>query len=145
MANVQSPPGFLNIFELLNEIGIAPIALEMYEDVDKNDPGYATGDYCTLYTMFDFHDVWVLDHYYEMNKYPTQISLFTIQLKVHKSNGHQSLEINRCVKTYPDAQSLSNDNHTFFTIVPYANQDALIRHLEEIVCPMYQLDATLLS
>jgi hypothetical protein len=30
-------------------------------------------------------------------------------------------------------------------IVPYANQDALIRHLEEIACPMYQLDATLLS
>jgi hypothetical protein len=30
-------------------------------------------------------------------------------------------------------------------IVPYANQDALIRHLEEIACPMYRLDATLLS
>ncbi|MEI6882374.1 MAG: hypothetical protein WCK82_13730 [Bacteroidota bacterium] len=116
MANVQSPPGLLSISEFLNVVGRFQVVLDIAEYVDKNDPGYETGDYSTLYTMNDCNDAWVLEFHHARNRYPAQIPLVVVQLKIHKNNGHKSLETKKCVKTYPDAESLLSENHRFSTL-----------------------------
>lgn len=34
MANVQSPPGLLNIFGVLDKVGIGPVSLEVSAEVE---------------------------------------------------------------------------------------------------------------
>jgi len=48
MANIQSQPGLLNIFEVLNKIGIGPVSLEVSVEVDKTRSDYKGDDYGTV-------------------------------------------------------------------------------------------------
>ena len=120
MTNVQSPPGLLNIFGFLEEIGILPINLHVYpeepEEMDKNNTDHVLKDHFKIYTIFDLPDSWVLDHFHQANKYPAQIPFVNIKLTIHKDKGGQSLEKSQTVREYLDAQSILDDNHIFHTI-----------------------------
>ncbi len=112
MANIQSPPGFLNIFELLVTLRTPIFEMELFNIVDEDSdyPGYEKIDNCKVFSMHDLPDVSVMDGYLKINKFPMRVNLGYIQLIIH-NNGkdYQSLSRGRCVKEYHDEDSLMRD------------------------------------
>lgn len=116
MANVQSPPGLLNIFEVLNKVSIGPISLEVSAEIDKTHSGYEYNDYGTIHTLIDTHSIKIQEHFLEEKKYPVKINLAHIRFLIHASKQHQSLKIGICTKEYLDDDSLLQDALTFITM-----------------------------
>lgn len=115
MVNVQSPPGLLNIFEVLNEVGIGPVSLEVSAEVDKTCSGKGD-DYGTIHMMVDAYDVKVLERFLKEKRYPVKINLAHIHFSIHASQQHHSLKIGICAKEYLDDDSLLKDALTFITM-----------------------------
>jgi hypothetical protein len=65
MTNVQSPPGLLNIFEVLNKVGIGPVSLEVSAEVGKT-----LLDYGTIHTIIDAYNTNVLERFLKEKRYP---------------------------------------------------------------------------
>ena len=116
MANVQSPPGLLNIFEVLNEISIGPVSLKVSTEIDKICSGYEDNSYATVHTLIDTHSIKILEHSLKEKKYPAKINLAQIRFSIHVSRQHQLLEIGICAKEYLDDDSLLKDILTFITM-----------------------------
>ena len=116
MANIQSPPDILNIFEVLNEVGIGPVSLEVSAEIDKTCSDNETNDYGRIHTLIDAHNIKILEHFLNEKKYPFKINLAHIRFSIHASKQHQSLKISVCAKQYLDDDSLLKDALTFITM-----------------------------
>jgi hypothetical protein len=116
MANIQSPPGLLNIFEVLNRVGIGPASLEVSVEVDKTRSDYEDGNYGTIHTLIDAHDINVLERFLKEKRYPIKINLAYIRFSIHPSKQLQPLQAGICVKEYLDDDSLLKDTLTFITM-----------------------------
>ena len=116
MANVQSPPGLLNIFEVLNEIGIGPVSLSVSIETDKTRPDYEDNNSSTIHTIMDAYAINVLEYLLNEKKYPVNINLAHIRFSIHASKQHQLLKVGVCVKEYLDDDSLLKDVLTFITM-----------------------------
>jgi hypothetical protein len=115
MANVQSPFELLNIFEVLNKIGIGPVSLEVSAEVDKARSDYKDDDYSTIHTIVDTCDIKVLEYFLNEKKYPVNINLAHIRFSIH-AHKQQLLQIGICVKEYIDDDFLLKDTLTFITM-----------------------------
>jgi len=111
MTNVQSPPGLLNIFEVLNKVGIGPVSLEVSAEVGKT-----LSDYGTIHTIIDAYDTNVLEGFLKEKRYPIKINLAHIRFSIHASKQHQLLKVGVCVKEYLNDDSLLKDTLTFITM-----------------------------
>jgi len=116
MANVQSPFELLNIFEVLNKIGIGPVSLEVSAEVDKARSDYKDDDYSTIHTIVDTCDIKVLEYFLNEKKYPVNINLAYIRFSIHANKQQQLLQTGICTKKYLDDDSLLKDALTFITM-----------------------------
>lgn len=116
MANIQSPPRLLNIFEVLHTIGIGPVSLEVAVEVDKirsNDGGDVED---ATHTIIDAYDLYTLEIFLREKRYPVKINLALIRFSIHANKQHQPLKVGICVKEYLDDDSLLKDTLTFITM-----------------------------
>ena len=116
MANIKSPTGLLNIFEVLNKIGIGPASLNISVEVNKLHSNYKDNDSSIIHTMVDAYDINELEHFLNEKRYPVKINLAHIRFSIHVSNQHQLLKVGICAKEYLDDNSLLKDTLTFITI-----------------------------
>jgi len=116
MANIQSPPGLLNIFEVLREVGIGPVSLEVSVEVDKACSGYEDNDYGTIHTITDTCNIRILEYFLNQKKYPVNINLAHIRFSIHANKRQQLLQTAICTKEYLDDDSLLKDALTFITM-----------------------------
>jgi len=116
MANVQSPSGLLNIFEVLNKVGIGPVSLEISVEVDKMCSDYKGDDYSIIHTIVDTCDIKVLEHFLNEKKYPVNINLAHIRFSIHANKQQQLLQTGICTKKYLDDDSLLKDTLAFITM-----------------------------
>jgi hypothetical protein len=75
MSNIQSPPGYLNISELLITLKTKVFAMQLFNIVESDDPGYEKVDNCMMFAMHDSPDVSILDDYLQKDNFPVRIQL----------------------------------------------------------------------
>lgn len=116
MANVQSPTGLLNIFEVLNKVGIGPVSLAVSVEGDKPRSDNEGSDSSTIHAIIDAYDIHVLEHFLKEKRYPVKINLAHIRFLIHANKQHQLLKVGICVKEYLDDDSLLKETLTFITM-----------------------------
>lgn len=110
MANIQSPPGFLSITELLVTLRSKLFVMELFNIVEGDKSSSEKIDNCTVYAMHDCPDVYVLDEYLHKDEFPVRIQLVYIQFTIHNDNEEQqSFKVGTCVKEYPDFDHILRD------------------------------------
>ena len=107
MTNVQSPPGLLNIYQLLATIGCTYIPVQGFALINKTDHGYDAKQ--TTYTIFDIDRVETLRFFLDRFIFPFKTDLIEIQLAVYHKDGYQTLEKNNYSKEYLAHDELIKD------------------------------------
>jgi hypothetical protein len=107
MANIQSPHGLLNIYQLLATIGCTYIPTLGFALINKADHGYDAEQ--TTYTIFDIERVETLRFFLERLIFPFKTDLIEIQLAVYHKNGYQTLMKNNYLKEYLAHDELTKD------------------------------------
>ncbi len=74
MASVQSPPGFINIFELIFVEGKGLAKLDVSK-VDNSEIEEEKRDEFSLYKISDITSTWPLEYASQKQEYPVQINL----------------------------------------------------------------------
>ncbi len=115
MASVQSPPGFINIFELIFVEGKGLAKLDVSK-VDNSEIEEEKRDEFSLYKISDITSTWPLEYASQKQDYPVQINLLNIKIATNNSEKYQLLKINPTSKEYPDEHSIMQDTLTFIVM-----------------------------
>lgn len=108
MANVQSPPGLLSVYEVFNAIGIHQLNKEIkvrgFSTENQSKLKNPEDDYRMKYTLYDADNLSELEAKLKKSKFLTEISMYIIEVTVDREGHNRLLKINKkkCMNLEPN-------------------------------------------